>query len=232
MIFRSDIPVELVDIHGDDLKVAHAAWVSTLGERSEEGEPGRVEGLINFLMQGRHGSPFEHCTMTWRVRAPIFVWREHHRHRIASYNEESGRYKQLEPEFYLPGTERNLVQTGKPGAYVFEPGTDAQLAEVRAQIEWANETAYEAYERLLGHGIAKEVARMCLPVNIFSTCYVTMNLRALMNFLSLRTKAEESHFPSFPQREIEMVAEQYEADFAEHFPIVHAAFIANGRVAP
>jgi thymidylate synthase (FAD) len=73
---------------------------------------------------------------------------------------------------------------------------------------------------------------MVLPVNIFSTCFVTCNARSLMAFLSLRTKDENSTFPSFPQREIEIVAEQYEKFFAEAMPITYAAFVANGRVAP
>jgi thymidylate synthase (FAD) len=85
---------------------------------------------------------------------------------------------------------------------------------------------------MLDVGVAREVARMVLPVNIFSSCYVTMNARSLMAFLSLRTKREGSHFPSFPQREIEMVAEQYERRFAEAFPITHEAFCEHGRVAP
>jgi thymidylate synthase (FAD) len=231
--FRSDIPVELTNVSGGDVTIARAAWVSTQGQRAEdEQDEAKVKGLIRFLMEGRHGSPFEHATMTWLVRAPIFVWREHHRHRIASYNEESGRYKQLEPEFYAPSPERNLVQEGKPGAYVFSPGSEYQQWMVKDALRQANWVAYERYEAMLEQGIAKEVARMCLPVNIFSSCYVTMNLRALMNFLSLRTKDDHSTFPSFPQREIEMVAEQYEHDFAEYFPFVHAAFHSNGRVAP
>ncbi len=71
-----------------------------------------------------------------------------------------------------------------------------------------------------------------LPVSIYSSAYVTMNARALMNFLSLRRHTDDSHFPSYPQREIEMVAERYEALWAELMPITHAAFVANGRVAP
>jgi thymidylate synthase (FAD) len=85
---------------------------------------------------------------------------------------------------------------------------------------------------MLDAGIAREVARMVLPVSIYSAAYVTMNARALMNFLSLRRKAEGSHFPSYPQREIEMVAERYEELWAEHMPLTHASFIKNGRVAP
>ena len=92
--------------------------------------------------------------------------------------------------------------------------------------------AYISYEKMLDAGVAREVARGVLPVTIYSSAYVTMNSRALMNFLSLRLKADGSHFPSYPQREIEMVAEKYEDFFAKIMPITHQAFIKNGRVAP
>ncbi len=177
-------------------------------------------------------SPFEHNSFTFFVRAPIFVWREHMRHRITSYNEESGRYRELEPVFYVPGPERNLVQQGKPGAYEFVPGTPEQLAIVEEQVKASCAQSYAAYQAMLEAGVAREVARIVLPVTIYSSAYVTMNARALMNFLSLRTKREGSHFPSFPQREIEMVAEKYEDEFARLMPLTYAAFQTNGRVAP
>jgi thymidylate synthase (FAD) len=85
---------------------------------------------------------------------------------------------------------------------------------------------------MLDSGIAREVARAVLPVNIYSSMYVTMNARAMMNFLSLRTTREGTHFPSFPQREIEMVAEKMEEFFADKMPVTYAAFNKNGRVAP
>jgi thymidylate synthase (FAD) len=80
--------------------------------------------------------------------------------------------------------------------------------------------------------VAREVARIVLPLTIYSSAYVTMNARALMNFLSLRRSDPDSRFPSFPQREIEMVAEQYEQHWTRLMPLTHAAFVANGRVAP
>lgn len=218
-----------------------AARVSTLGEYSAEFAKNgsnakeaeeRDKGLINYLMRERHGSPFEHSYFTFRVKAPIFVWREHMRHRIASYNEESGRYKVLEPEFYVPNQHRNLQQRGKAGHYEFVPGTPEQHAYVNVHFHGACERAYHAYRELLSQGVAREVARMVLPLNIYSTAYVTMNARALMNFLSLRVCAPDSHFPSYPQREIEMVAECYEEAFAEFMPLTYSAFLANGRVAP
>ena len=85
---------------------------------------------------------------------------------------------------------------------------------------------------MLNAGIARELARSVLPVGLFSSMYVTMNARALMNFLSLRTTREGSHFPSYPQREIEMVAEKMEHEFAQLMPITYAAFEKSGRVAP
>jgi thymidylate synthase (FAD) len=154
------------------------------------------------------------------------------RHRMASYNEESGRYRELNPVFYVPAETRNLQQVGKPGAYDFLPGTPEQSALVRSETERTSREAYAAYQRMLDQGIAREVARIVLPLNIYSSMYVTVNARSLMNFLSLRTKREGTHFPSFPQREIEMCAEKMEDLWAELMPLTYAAFGKNGRVAP
>ncbi|WP_220700632.1 FAD-dependent thymidylate synthase [Mycetocola tolaasinivorans] len=230
--------VELVRSNASDADVLFAARVSTQGEQTlESAQSGdeatsRDRGLINYLMRDRHGSPFEHNSMTFYVQAPIFVFREFMRHRMASYNEESGRYRQLNPTFYVPNEKRNLVQEGKPGAYNFLPGTAEQTALVQAEAEAQSVAAYESYQRMLEAGVAREVARIVLPLNLYSSMYVTVNARSLMNFLSLRTKREGTHFPSFPQREIEMCAEQMENFFAELMPLTYEAFNKNGRVAP
>jgi thymidylate synthase (FAD) len=233
--FRSDVEVELVRSSASDSDVLFAARVSTKGEQSLEdvgADASRSSGLINFLMRDRHGSPFEHNSMTFYVSAPIFVFREFMRHRIASYNEESGRYRELRPVFYVPGPERRLVQVGKPGAYDFVEGTREQYELVTSQTRAVCREAYAAYQKMLEAGVAREVARIVLPVSIFSTMYVTMNARSLMNFLSLRTKRDDAHFTSFPQREIEMVAERMETEWASLMPLTHAAFENNGRVPP
>lgn len=233
--FRHDITVELVRSSASDADVVFAARVSTVGEKSlddVDADPGRSSGLINYLMRDRHGSPFEHNSMTFFVHAPIFVWREHMRHRIASYNEESGRYRELLPVFYVPDSERPIIQTGKPGAYDFHAGSPDQYALVDSEIRESCIHAYRSYQSMLNAGVAREVARMVLPVTIYSSAYVTLNARSLMNFLSLRMKVDGSHFPSYPQREIEMVAEKYEVHFKELMPLTHAAFVAHGRVAP
>ena len=235
-VFRSDMTVELVRSAARDADVLFAARVSTVGEQSLEGAAeeasDRDQGLINYLMRDRHGSPFEHNSMTFYVQAPIFVFREFMRHRIASYNEESGRYRELRPFFYVPGPERNLIQVGRPGKYDFHPGSPEQTALAVEEGKRVATEAYAAYQRMLDAGIAREVARTVLPLSIYSSMYVTMNARSLMNFLSLRTKREDTHFPSFPQREIEMVAEQMEALWAPLMPFTYAAFNKNGRVAP
>jgi thymidylate synthase (FAD) len=236
--FRSDVTVELVRSNASDADVLFAARVSTQGEKTLEGaqddavDASRSKGLINYLMRDRHGSPFEHNSMTFYVQAPIFVFREFMRHRMASYNEESGRYRELNPVFYVPNADRNLIQEGKPGAYNFLPGTPEQTELVQAETRKTSTEAFESYQRMLDAGVAREVARIVLPLNIFSSMYVTMNARALMNFLSLRTMREGSHFPSFPQREIEMCAEKMENHFAELMPYTYEAFGKNGRVAP
>lgn len=237
--FRSDVTVELVRSSARDADVLFAARVSTMGEltldSARDTDPEvqkRDKGLINYLMRDRHGSPFEHNAMTFYVQAPIFVFREFMRHRIASYNEESGRYRELQPVFYVPGPERKLIQVGKPGAYDFEDGTAEQAALVTQETMAVTRSAYESYQRMLEAGVAREVARIVLPVNIYSSMYVTMNARSLMNFLSLRTKREGTHFPSYPQREIEMCAEKMEDAWAELMPLSYESFNENGRVAP
>lgn len=234
--FRSDVTVELVRSAASDSDVVWAARVSTAGEKSIESaqdDPNESKGLINFLMKNRHGTPFEHNSMTFMISAPIFVFREFHRHRVGwSYNEESGRYRELAPVFYVPDEHRKLVQTGKPGHYEFIDGSAEQSRVVHEATIAACESSYIAYQKMLAAGVAREVARGVLPVCTFSTMYATCNARSLMAFLSLRTKDETSKFPSYPQREIEMVAEKMEAEFARLMPITHATFVANGRVSP
>src|SRR5580700_10391518 len=189
--FRSDMTVELVKHAASDADVIWAARVSTKGEQSladVNADAERSAGLINFLMRDRHGTPFEHSSMTFYVNAPIFVFREFMRHRTFSYNEESGRYRKLAPMFYVPGPQRKLVQTGKPGAYEFTDGTPQQHAVVSATVKQACHDAYAAYLTMLDAGVAREIARTVLPVGMYSSMYATCNARALMNFLALRTK--------------------------------------------
>lgn len=226
--FRDDIVVKLVDTTGSDESVARAARASVGGDAGEV-----TRGFIDFLMKNRHGSPFEHNLFTFYVECPIFVSREIVRHRVGmSFNELSGRYAELPPHFYVPHVSRDLVQVGKAGEYRFESGDAAQFDQVRMSLEDISVRAYREYRRMMEKGIAREVARMVLPVSTYTAMYVTCNARSLMHFLSLRTTAVDSAYPSFPQAEIEVAARQMEESFMSQMPITWLAFDRFGRVAP
>lgn len=185
-----------------------------------------------FVRYERVGGPAEEMTYDLSVQGP---WHNYLANGIVvhnSYNEESGRYRELQPVFYIPGEERKLVQQGRPGKYEFVTGTPEQHRAVTEAMEASYRQSYLAYQEMLRAGVAREVARATLPVGLFSSMYATCNARSLMHFLSLRTKDERAKVASFPQREIEMVAEKMEAEWAALMPLTHAAFNANGRIAP
>jgi thymidylate synthase (FAD) len=229
--YQSTMGVNLISSSANDLSVVQSARISTGGASSFDITQAD-RGLINFLMKNRHGTPFEHNMFTWRIHAPIFVIREFQRHRTFSFNEESGRYTELKPVFYSPGPDRYLIQVGKAGHYTFEQGTTEQAHKVLTAVLKTSALAYNEYRQMLADGVAREVARMVLPLNIYSSMYATCNARALMNFLSLRVKSDDATYPSYPQREIEMVAEQMEIDFSNRMPYTYEAFVSNGRVSP
>jgi thymidylate synthase (FAD) len=205
-----------------DLAVVNGARVSFNQESQALSE--RDAGLIRFLMRDGHGSPFEHGYFRFIVKAPIFVVREHHRHRAGhSYNEWSGRYSKMEPEFYVPDYVR--TQVGKPGAYSFESVDPAVRQRARDEIEQNAQRAFTTYERLLDEGVAKEVARTVLPLSMYTKYFWSCNPRSLMHFCSLRNH-ESAQF------EIRAYAEAAESFLAKLMPVTHAAFVAAGRVAP
>lgn len=232
--FRDDFTVDLVDHMGDDDSVLSAMLVSTLKDQTvTEMDEASKRGRINFLMSNRHGTPFEHNSMKFRVEAPICVYREWHRHRIGvSINEQSGRYTKFDPVFYVPPPHRPLVQVGKPGAYEYVPGTDDQHQRHVGSMKNQAYDQWDAYEDALEDGIAKEVARMHLGVNIYSSMYWTCNARSLMAFLGLRTRDDAAMFPSKPMWEIDQCARMLEAHFKQLFPLTWETWNANGRVAP
>lgn len=229
LIFSSDVEVKLIRHMAADDHVIQAAQVSARGENSPNTVPPR---LIKALLEGKHGSPFEHSTFTFYVKAPIFVFREWFRHRISSFNEWSGRYSELLPEFYVPAETRKLINEGTKMKPQFVPASDAVYNETRSSVEYISHAAWNEYQRLLGMDVANEVARIVLPVNIYSQMYWTVNARSLMNFLSLRVESEASLVKSYPQWEINMGANVVEEIFAETMPLTHEAFLLNGRVAP
>ena len=233
--------VKLVQAEASDFMVAKAAWVSNFGEHGEIQLPSDLKtdkwrlrsatsvsdlcaedqtpvgGLINFLYRERHMSPFEHGSLTFVVDTPIFVAREFMRHRTFSYNETSGRYKELEPRFYLIDSERPVVQKGKVGAYRFDGGTDEQYGITFANTTLAYAHAWQAYQNMLDKGVAREVARNVLPVGTMTQFYVTGNPRNWMQFFLLRNDPNALH-------EIREVAKAIEAEFARQMPYTYDAF--------
>lgn len=207
----------------DDLSVVNSARVS-FAKRSETLDQAAI-GLINFLMRERHGTPFEHNSFRFHIKCPIFVAREWFRHRIGSFNEFSARYSEVPNEFFSPLLEDVRKQTGKPGSYTFEKMNLSDAEKAKKIIEENNTSAYESYLELLEMGVAKELARSVLPVSMYTQFYWTVNARALMNFLSLRT-AESA------QVDIRKYAKDVERIFESQMPITHEAWIKNGRIAP
>lgn len=226
--FSSEMTVKLVRSMASDDMVVQAAQVSAKGENNPATVPNR---LIRALMAGRHGSPFEHNAFTFFVEVPIFVVREWQRHRISSFNEMSGRYTALPGKFYVLPEDRAVVNknTKMRPEFVFDKNLHraTNILMKKGAID-----AWTDYQSLLNMGVANEVARMVLPLNIYTQMYWTVNARSLMNFLSLRVESDESHVMSYPQREIHEAALMVEMLFAEEMPMTHSAFLDNGRVAP
>lgn len=232
MEFTSEIKVELIQHTGSDEAIAAAARVST-GLDLQDYTPEQNRGLIKYLMKNRHGSPFEHNSMTFRAMVPIFCVREWQRHRIGwSYNEVSGRYKKLEPTFYVLSEERPTVQSGS-GAHPKLISGGPVLTKVSNGIMIESYThSWGAYEKLLDLGVANEVARNVLPVGVYTEMYATCNARSLMSFLSLRVDHPDNTFSTKPQWEIQNGAEQMEDHLKMLFPETWSAYLSNGRVAP
>ena len=215
--------VRLDDAMATDLSVVNAArvWFARRKEEMDEAD----EGLIRFLMRDRHGTPFEHNSFRFHIRAPLFVAREWLRHRVGSFNEFSMRYARATDEFYIPEADDVRTQVGKPGAYSFEPVSDELAETAREELRAVYEPAYAAYERLVEQGVARELARSAIPVGAYTEFYWTMNARSLMNFVSLRAA-------DTAQREIRRYADACELFLAEKMPVTHASFVASDRVAP
>lgn len=238
--------IELTDFMGGDSSVVKRARVSNLPTRVEKPRsPEQDQRLIKYLVTRRHGSPFEGSVFEFYVKCPLFVRSEWHRHRMASYNEMSGRYVQYEPEFYIPEQARIQAPTNKQGSIIPDDEFKREWQAERQGQEYpvagilkspydsyvwntiytASMTAYSLYLDLLANGVAKEMARMVLPPNLYTAFYMTVNARSLMNFLSLRN-ADNA------QWEIREYAIAMEAIFQEKMPQTYSAWFNNSRTSP
>ncbi len=184
--------VRLIDHMGSDLSVVRAARVSyDAAWRAGEDEKGD-EKLIKYLWKHGHTTPFEAVTFTFEVKAPIFVFRQWHRHRTFSYNELSARYRELPEEFYVParGTMGVQAKSSKQARDIGEKPTDEELEKeyhLLQAMRCANMHSFSVYKRLLEAEVPRELARSVLPVATYSHMFCTVNLLNLFKFLSLRT---------------------------------------------
>ena len=175
--------VRLVDSMGSDLSIVRSARVSYDAAWRAGKDQGSDERLIRYLWANGHTTPFEAVTLTFEVKAPIFVFRQWHRHRTQSVNELSARYRELPEEFYVPSPEV-IGRQSRISKQVREAGEPNEAAS--AAIRGSCEAAFETYRRLLDDGVPRELARGVLPVNTYSHMFVTLNLLNLLKFLTLR----------------------------------------------
>lgn len=178
--------VRLVDSMGDDLSIARAARVSYDAAWRAGEDTGSDKRLINYLWANKHTSPFEAVTLTFEVRAPIFIFRQWHRHRTWSYNEVSARYTELPDDFYVPDVELIGEQSkSNKQARVIGNIADQRHDEVK-EYYLACAKAFDLYKQLIASGWPRELARMVLPVSTYSHMFATVNLLNLLKFFSLR----------------------------------------------
>jgi len=218
--------VRVIDYMGDDAAVVQAARVSYgAGTRSVRDDA----GLIRYLMRHWHSTPFEMCEIKLHVKLPIFVARQWIRHRTANVNEYSARYSILDREFYQPAEADLAVQSASNRQGRGESLSGAQAAEVLQRLKAGALGAYDDYLWLLGEtggerqegqelpGLARELARMVLPVSYYTQWYWKVDLHNLLHFLSLRADPHA-------QMEIRVYAETILEVVKAWVPIAHAAF--------
>jgi thymidylate synthase (FAD) len=203
--------LRLVDFMGGDQAVVQAARVSLgQGLKGEE----RDRRLIRYLLKHQHMTPFEHAVFKFHVKCPIFVARQWFRHRWGSYNEISGRYTEFEEEFYLPENFRKQIHKD----YKYVPFTGDEVTRMKDQITKFYNYAFKFYRELLEQGVARELARIILPLSLYTQFYWTVNARSLMNFINLRA---DKH----AQWEIQRYALAIAKVFKELMPWTFEAFL-------
>ncbi len=211
--------LKLLRVSGTELDVVNAARVS-LAAHHDVFDGSRDAGLISYLARHNHSSPFEHVTMSFRVKAPIFVARQWMRHRWASYNEVSARYTEVADQYYTPKCWRKQSKSNRQVGDL--PFKDDDLA---CDYEVCVEDAFETYRRLLAAGVCREQARAVLPVACYTEFYFSCNLLALVNFLRLRL-AEDA------QWEIRQYAEEIVEATKDLFPHSYKAWGILKQVLP
>lgn len=178
--------VRLVDSMGNDLSIVRSARVSYDADWREGEDEGKDAKLIAYLMKNKHTSPFESVQFTFEVKAPIFVFRQWHRHRTWAYNEISARYTELDEGFYVPEVEQITTQSTS-NKQMRTKEQHPQAFYIRDVIKDQCEFSTQRYKRLIEQGCPRELARSVLPVAAYSRMFATVSLLNLFRFISLRS---------------------------------------------
>lgn len=210
--------VRVIDYMGDDAAICQAARVSYgKGTKSVQND----EGLIRYLMRHWHSTPFEMCELKLHVKLPVFVARQWIRHRTANVNEYSARYSILDREFYIPAPDKVAAQSVVNNQGRGEVLTGAEAAQVLEILKADSTRAYDNYEAMISQegqqGLARELARMNLPANIYTQWYWKVDLHNLFHFLRLRADAHA-------QYEIRVYADEMCKLVADWVPFAYRAF--------
>lgn len=207
--------VRLVDFMGGDQGVVDAARVS-YGGVSKGADADKK--LIDYLLKHSHLTPFEHAVFKFHVSAPLFVARQWFRHRFAAYNEISFRYTEVKDYFYMPELWRGQDKKNKQGSTA---AVELDQKALHALFAGQVEACLATYKKMIEMGVAREMARMVLPVNLYTEFYWTVNARSLMNFVALRADGHA-------QWEIQQYGEAMARAFKETMPWTYTAFLRHG----
>lgn len=220
--------IDLVQSMGEDITVVNSARVS-FGVQKESLES-KDKKLINYLISHQHTSTLEHNIATFRIKVPLFVRSQHHRHRTWSYNEISRRYTDVNMEFYIPGSYRTQHKSNRQASNIddqINPQMDSYpiLLESRLCSEAVDchvQNSINLYNDMIKKGIAREQARMILPQNLYTEYYATANLNNILKFIKLRTHEGA-------QQEIQVLANKMLEIIKQLWPITVESYIFNDK---
>lgn len=184
--------VALVDVMGSDKRIVDAARGSYVGVKQKETTPEEDRNLIRYLYRNRHTSPFEMVEFTFIMKMPIFVMRQHVRHRTASINELSGRYSKLPNDMYMPSWDRFQRQSTQNKQMSGGQLDSESIEDIKALINGSFLFSYEGYERCLDLGLARETARIQLPLSTYTEIYWKIDLKNLFHYIKLRADTDHA----------------------------------------
>lgn len=239
--FRSDLTVRYVNHMGDDLEIIEDARTSL----RKVGKPGRSDdrtlsesqaSRLTDFFQYRHSSTLRGCILKVEVEVPIFVQRQLRTHWVGfnqrwndfAFNDQSGKYARYTPVFWMPRTMR-MEEDFTPMTPTFRDATPDEEIPAFVALKGGYEMAWLHYQRLINLGVAREIARSVLPEGLYVSGRITGNLNAWFGLLSLRIDHPDNAVATYPQLEIQQVAEQVEELIKTHWPAAHAAWVASGR---